>query len=78
MSHKGTVVAKEAAVLVILQMLFTYLPHTNFVFQRAPIWWADWHKILSFALLVDFLVEMEKALRQRRKREKSRQLRTLQ
>jgi hypothetical protein len=63
MGHKGTVVAKEAAVMVILQMLFTYLPQTNFIFRSAPIGWADWANILSFALLVYFLVEMEKTLR---------------
>ena len=41
MGHKGTVVAKETAVMVILQMLFTYLPQTNFIFRSAPIGWAN-------------------------------------
>ncbi|MGD9174338.1 MAG: HAD-IC family P-type ATPase [Desulfobacterales bacterium] len=61
------------AVMVILQMLFTYLPQANFIFRSAPIGWADWAKILGFALLVYFLVEIEKALRQRRKQKKSNQ-----
>ncbi len=61
------------AVMVILQMLFTYLPQANFIFKSAPIGLADWAKILGFALLVYFLVEIEKALRQRSKQKKSKQ-----
>ena len=39
----------------------------------APIGWVDWAEILSFALLICFRVEMEKVLRRRRKRKKSKQ-----
>jgi magnesium-transporting ATPase (P-type) len=60
------------AVMVILQMLFTYLPQANFIFRSAPPGWVDWAKILSFALLVYFLVEMEKALRLRSRQKKSK------
>jgi Ca2+-transporting ATPase len=55
------------AVMVVLQMLFTYLPQANYIFQSAPLDWLDWVKILTFALLVYFLVEFEKGIRRRRK-----------
>jgi Ca2+-transporting ATPase len=56
------------AVMVLLQLLFTYLPQANRIFQSAPIDGLDWIKILLFALLVYGVVEAEKGLRRRRKR----------
>ena len=58
------------AVMVILQMLFTYLPQANYLFKSAPLDWLDWLKILSFALLVYSLVELEKGIRRRGARKK--------
>jgi Ca2+-transporting ATPase len=58
------------AVMVTLQMLFTYLPQANAIFQSAPIGWLDWAKILIFAMLVYGLVEMEKGLRRRMNQKK--------
>jgi magnesium-transporting ATPase (P-type) len=55
-------------VMVVLQMLFTYLPQANVLFQSAPLDWLDWAKILAFALLVYFLVELEKSIRRRRRK----------
>jgi Ca2+-transporting ATPase len=55
------------AVMIALQLLYTYLPQANRIFQSAPIGWVDWAKIILFALAVFILVEIEKALRRRRK-----------
>jgi hypothetical protein len=54
--------------MVVLQLIFTYVPQANAIFRSAPIGWTDWVKILIFAVLVYILVEMEKALRRRRRR----------
>ncbi|MDJ0912970.1 MAG: cation-transporting P-type ATPase [Desulfobacterales bacterium] len=59
------------AVMIVLQILYTYLPQANRIFQSAPIGWFDWLKILLFASLVFVLVEFEKGLRRRRTRKKS-------
>lgn len=50
------------AAMVVLQLLFTYLPLANRIFQSAPIGWIDWAKAMVFALIVYFLVEFEKRL----------------
>ena len=55
------------AVMIVLQLLFTYLPLANRIFQSAPIGLIDWSKVIVFALIVYFLVEFEKRLRQRKK-----------
>jgi Ca2+-transporting ATPase len=54
-------------VMVALQLLFTYLPAANYIFQSAPISALDWAMILAFAVLVHGLVEIEKALRRRQR-----------
>jgi Ca2+-transporting ATPase len=56
------------AVMVVLQLLFTYLPQANYIFQSAPLELLDWVKILAFAMLVYFLVELEKGIRRRRRK----------
>jgi Ca2+-transporting ATPase len=56
------------AVMVVLQMIFTYLPLANNIFQSAPLTLLDWAKILIFALLVFLLVELEKGIRRRRRK----------
>jgi cation-transporting ATPase F len=49
--------------MIVLQLLFTYLPAANKIFQSAPIGLLDWLKILLFSLLVFIIVEVEKAIR---------------
>jgi hypothetical protein len=56
--------------MVIFQLPFAHFPQANFIYRSAVIRLADWAKILGFALLVYFLVEIEKALRQRMKQKK--------
>jgi len=53
------------AVMIFMQLLFTYLPAANRIFQSAPISALDWAFILAFAVLVHFLVEVEKTIRRR-------------
>jgi Ca2+-transporting ATPase len=54
------------AAMVGLQMLFTYHPIANRIFQSAPISVVDWVFILTYAILVYCFVEIEKAFRRRR------------
>ncbi len=51
-----------AGVLVVLQMLFTYLPATQTVFATQALPLAYWPMVIGFALLVFVLVEAEKAI----------------
>ncbi len=51
------------AVMIVLQMLYTYLPLANRIFQSAPITLGDWAQILVVAVVVYLLVELEKGLR---------------
>ncbi len=55
------------AVMVVLQMLYTYLPMANRIFQSAPITLGDWAQILVVAVTVYLLVEFEKGLRRRKR-----------
>jgi Ca2+-transporting ATPase len=55
------------AVMIVFQLLFTYLPLANRIFQSASIGLIDWSKVIVFALVVYFLVEFEKRLRRRKK-----------
>jgi calcium-translocating P-type ATPase len=57
-------------VMVVLQLLFTYLPAANSIFQSAPISASDWIMILVFALMVHGLVEVEKTIRRRSRTER--------
>lgn len=50
------------ALMVLLQMIFTYVPAMNTAFNSAPIGWSEWLLILSFSLLVYFIVGIEKWL----------------
>ena len=52
-----------AIVLVILfQMLFTYLPPMQEAFGTAPIGWPEWMRVIVLALLIFAVVELEKAV----------------
>lgn len=43
-----------------LQMLLTYLPALNRVFQTAPIGWVEWLEIITFAWVASMLIGLEK------------------
>jgi cation-transporting P-type ATPase F len=49
--------------MVVLQLLFTYLPAMNRLFGSAPIGWDAWGLMLAFGLIVYVIVEVEKRLR---------------
>jgi len=49
-----------SAVMVVLQLLFTYVPVMNTAFQSAPIGIESWLRILAVAILVMLVVEIEK------------------
>ncbi len=52
-----------AIVLVILfQLLFTYLPPMQEAFGTAPIGWPEWTRVVVLALLIFVVVELEKAV----------------
>jgi magnesium-transporting ATPase (P-type) len=52
-----------AIVLVILfQLLFTYLPPMQEAFGTAPIGWPEWARVVVLALVVFVVVEIEKAV----------------
>lgn len=51
--------------MVLLQLLFTYLPVLNGVFSSAPISLAAWGRILAVSIVAYVVVELEKYLRRR-------------
>ena len=51
--------------MLILQLLFTYVPLMNQLFSSSPISLADWSYILSFSLVGYLIVELDKWLRRR-------------
>jgi len=53
------------AVLIVIQLAFTYAPFMNTLFGTTPIALEDWGRILVFGLLVFLLVELEKWVRRR-------------
>jgi Ca2+-transporting ATPase len=52
-----------AVVMIIFQMMFTYLPAMNFMFHSAPIGLGAWGRIVAVAILISFTVGVEKWLR---------------
>ena len=55
------------------QLLFTYAPLMNRLFHTAPIALIDWVHIVAVGLLIYVVIGIEKALRQRRERDKEDQ-----
>ena len=53
--------------MIILQLLFTYLPFMNRLFGSYPIGWLQWTWILAAALVGYFVVGAEKWIRQRKR-----------
>jgi hypothetical protein len=48
--------------MIMLQLLFTYLPFMNRVFHTLPIGWVSWGAVMVVAVLAVLLVEVEKRL----------------
>jgi len=53
------------AIMLILQVMFTYLPAMNLMFHSAPISYGAWGRILSVSVIISFVVGVEKWLRKR-------------
>ncbi|MCJ7603354.1 MAG: HAD-IC family P-type ATPase, partial [Desulfobulbaceae bacterium] len=53
------------AVMLLLQIFYTYLPVMNRLFQSAPIGIGSWGKIMAAGMLTYMIVEVEKKLCQR-------------
>ncbi|MEB3887035.1 cation-transporting P-type ATPase [Lyngbya sp. CCY1209] len=58
------------ALMVGVQLLFTYLPVMQQLFKTAAIGWDEWGIILSASLLIYLVLELHKWWRQRRKKAK--------
>jgi Ca2+-transporting ATPase len=54
------------SIMILLQLLFTYLPAFNHVFQSAPLGLIEWGLIIGNSLLIFIIVELEKWFRRRR------------
>ena len=52
-------------VMLILQVMFTYLPAMNLMFHSAPISFESWGRILAVSVITSFVVGAEKWLRRR-------------
>lgn len=55
-----------AAIMIGLQLLYTYLPPMNALFQSAPIGLESWAMIIALAFVTLFAVEVEKWITKRR------------
>ena len=53
------------AIMVLLQLMFTYLPAMNLMFHSAPISFEAWGRILAVSVSAYFVVGVEKWLRRR-------------
>jgi cation-transporting P-type ATPase F len=58
-------------VMMILQVMFTYLPAMNLMFHSAPIGFESWGRILAVSVFTSFVVGAEKWLRRRIKKRRS-------
>jgi len=54
-----------AVVMLIFQMMFTYLPAMNFMFHSAPIGFGAWGRIVVVAIIISFTVGVEKWFRKK-------------
>jgi magnesium-transporting ATPase (P-type) len=55
------------ATTIALQLLFTYAPAMNSLFESAPIGWGAWGRILAFGVALWAIVGAEKRIRRRRR-----------
>jgi magnesium-transporting ATPase (P-type) len=53
------------AIMVVLQLAFTYVPFMNILFGSAPIGVLPWIKIIGVSILAFIVIEVEKWLRNR-------------
>ena len=53
------------AIMLVLQVMFTYLPVMNLMFHSAPISFGAWGRILAVSVFASFVVGVEKWLRRR-------------
>ncbi|WP_028314716.1 cation-transporting P-type ATPase [Desulfatibacillum aliphaticivorans] len=53
-------------IMTALQLLFTYAPFMNSIFQSAPMGWAEWGMVFANSLLIYLVVETEKWVRRRK------------
>ena len=53
------------AIMLVLQVMFTYLPAMNLMFHSAPISFGAWGRILAVSVFASFVVGVEKWLRRR-------------
>jgi len=60
--------------MLILQVMFTYLPAMNLMFHSAPISFGAWGRILAVSVIASFAVGVEKWLRRRSVERRSIQL----
>lgn len=49
--------------MVTLQMMYTYLPSMNAIFESSPIKLDSWAKIIALAVASYFIVELDKWMR---------------
>jgi magnesium-transporting ATPase (P-type) len=54
------------AIVLVLQLLFTYAPPLQALFGSAPLGWQSWLRIALGALAAFVLVELEKAWQRHR------------
>lgn len=60
-----------AVVMLIFQMMFTYLPAMNFMFHSAPIGLGAWGRIVAVAIVISCTVGLEKWLRKKNMQRRS-------
>lgn len=60
-----------AVVMLIFQMMFTYLPAMNFMFHSAPIGFGAWSRIVAVAIIISFTVGVEKWFRKKSMQKRS-------
>jgi cation-transporting ATPase F len=53
------------AIMLVLQVMFTYLPVMNLMFHSAPIGFGAWGRILAVSVIASLVVGVEKWLRRR-------------
>jgi len=56
------------AAMLVLQVMYTYLPAMNWMFHSAPISPEAWGRIMAISVIASFVVGVEKWVRQRRRR----------
>jgi Ca2+-transporting ATPase len=57
-----------ASVMVVLQLLYTYLPLMHTLFQSQPITALDWLSVCALSALLYGIIELEKTLRRSRRK----------